>query len=383
MAKKQWSILLLGGFFVMLMGCKQAKKPQPVQNQETIATVTYASGFTIKKEANFTVIEVTAAWPGADNFKYALVPKEKLPAMTFPRDAYDAIIGTPVEKVVLTSTTHIEPIKQLGALNTVFGFPNTDYISSPEARKLVDSGQIQNLGMNDVLNTEMVLEMNPELIIGFSINEENKAYDILKKAGIPVMYNGDWVEHTPLGKAEWIKFFAPFYQKEALGDSIFTEVETSYKQAKALAQKAKSKPTVLTGGLYKDVWYVAGGNSWMAQFMKDANADYLWSNTEETGSIGLSLESVLEKAQDAEFWFNPSAASSYSELTEANPYYLQFEAFKNKKVYSNAIEKGETGGLIFYELAPHRPDIVLRDFIKILHPELLPEHQLQFIKPLQ
>jgi len=303
--------------------------------------------------------------------------------MTFPRDAYDAIIGTPVEKVVLTSTTHIEPIKQLGALNTVFGFPNTDYISSPEARKLVDSGQIQNLGMNDVLNTEMVLEMNPELIIGFSINEENKAYDILKKAGIPVMYNGDWVEHTPLGKAEWIKFFAPFYQKEALGDSIFTEVETSYKQAKALAQKAKSKPTVLTGGLYKDVWYVAGGNSWMAQFMKDANADYLWSNTEETGSIGLSLESVLEKAQDAEFWFNPSAASSYSELTEANPYYLQFEAFKNKKVYSNAIEKGETGGLIFYELAPHRPDIVLRDFIKILHPELLPEHQLQFIKPLQ
>lgn len=150
-----------------------------------------------------------------------------------------------------------------------------------------------------------------------------------------------------------------------------------------MAKKAKSRPTVLTGGLYKDVWYVAGGNSWMAQFLKDANADYLWSNTEETGSIGLSLESVLENAQDAEYWFNPSAETKYSELTEANPHYQQFSAFTNKKVYSNAIEKGETGGLIFYELAPHRPDIVLMDFIKIVHPELLPEHQLQFIKPIK
>ena len=121
----------------------------------------------------------------------------------------------------------------------------------------------------------------------------------------------------------------------------------------------------------------------MAQFMEDANADYLWSNTEETGSIGLSLESVLEKAQAAEYWFNPSSQTTYTELNDANTHYQQFEAFKNKKVYSNAIEKGETGGLIFYELAPHRPDIVLKDFIKILHPDLLPEHQLEFIKPLQ
>jgi iron complex transport system substrate-binding protein len=383
MAKKQRSVLFLGFLLMVLMGCKQAKKTQPVQNQESTSSITYATGFTVKKQADFTVIEVTAAWPGANNFTYALVPKEKLPAMTFPRDAYDAIIGTPLEKMVLSSTTHIEPLNQLGELNTIIGFPNTDYISSPEARKLVDSGQIQDLGMNDVLNTEMVLELNPELIIGFSINEENKTYDILKKAGIPVVYNGDWVEHTPLGKAEWIKFFAPFFQKEALGDSIFEEVESSYQQAAALAQKAKTKPTVLTGGLYKDVWYVAGGNSWMAQFMKDANADYLWSDTEATGSIGLSLESVLEKAQDAEYWFNPSAQTTYMELNEANTHHQQFGAFKNRRVYSNAIEKGETGGLIFYELAPHRPDMVLRDFIKILHPELLPEHQLQFIKPLQ
>ena len=382
MAKKQWSVLFLSLILVVLMGCKQSKKKQPVQNQDKSSNITYATGFTVKHQGDITVVEVTGAWPGSGSFKYALVPKEKLPAISFPRDAYDAIIGTPVEKVVLTSTTHIQPLLQLNELNTVVGFPNTDYISSPEARRLIESGQIQNLGMNDRLNTEMVLALNPELIVGFSINNENKAYDIIKKAGTPVVYNGDWVEHTPLGKAEWIKFFAPFFEKEALGDSIFASVESSYQKAKEIAQNALSQPTVLTGGLYKDVWYVAGGKSWMAQFLEEANADYLWTDNTETGSIGLSLESVLEKAQDAEFWFNPSAETTYTGLAEANPHHQQFDAFKNKKVYSNAIDKGETGGLIFYELAPHRPDLVLRDLIKILHPELLTEHELQFIKPL-
>lgn len=214
MTKKQTSILFFGYLLVVLMGCKQAKKSQPVQKQESTSSITHATGFTVKKEADLTIIEVTAAWPGADNFKYALVPKEKLPSITFPQDEYDAIVGTPVEKVVLTSTTHIEPLKQLGELKTIVGFPNTDYISSPEARKLIDSKQIKDLGMNDILNTEMVLELNPELIIGFSINEENKAYHIIERAGIPLVYNGDWVEQTPLGKAEWVKFFAPFFQKK-------------------------------------------------------------------------------------------------------------------------------------------------------------------------
>ncbi|MCK0162206.1 ABC transporter substrate-binding protein [Allomuricauda sp. F6463D] len=382
MAKTQQSILVLAVLCIFMIGCKQDKKARSERTQQPTSTIKHATGFTVKKETNFTVIEVTAAWPGADNFKYALIPKEKLPSITFLQGEYDAIIGTPIEKVVLTSTTHIEPLKQLGELNSIVGFPNTDYISTPEARRLVENGQIKDLGMNEQLNTEMVLELNPELIIGFSINEENKAYDIIKRAGIPVIYNGDWVESSPLGKAEWIKFFAPFFKKEKRSDSIFKAIESSYTQAKELAKRANSIPTVITGGLYKDVWYAAGGYSWMSQFLKDANADYLWANTTQTGSIGLSLESVLEKAQDAEFWFNPSSQTSYDELGSVNTHHQQFSAFKNKKIYSNAIEKGETGGLIFYETAPYRPDVVLKDLVKILHPELLPDHQLQFIKPL-
>ncbi|WP_375324773.1 ABC transporter substrate-binding protein [Flagellimonas sp. GZD32] len=371
-------ILIIG------LGCKEQKQPDLAPAIEPTYTIDYAKGFTVNTYDNYTVIEVKSPWPGAEKtFTYALVPKEKLATITFAADAFDAIVATPVEKIVLTSTTHIAPVEALGALETIVGFPNTDFISSPRARKLVDTGQIKDLGVNEQLNTEMTLVLNPELIVGFSISEDNKAYSVIKKAGIPVAYNGEWVEQTPLGKAEWIKFFAPFFQKEKLGDSIFNAIESSYKRATELAKKAKTKPTVLTGGLYKDVWYIAGGKSWMAQFLEDANANYLWKDNHEAGSIGLSLEAVLEKGKTADFWFNPSAETTYEALGNFNPHHKEFDAFINKQIYSNAIEKGEKGGLIFYESAPQRPDIVLKDLIRILHPELLPEHQLQFIKPLQ
>ncbi|WP_318344341.1 ABC transporter substrate-binding protein [Flagellimonas baculiformis] len=378
--------IYIGGIlaFLTLIGCGEKKVPiaeTPIKQDQNIR---HAKGFTVHTDNDVTIIEVTAPWPGAQqSFTYALVPKEKLAAMTFPRDAYDAIVGTPVEKMVVTSTTHIPSLEALDELDMVVGFPNTDFISSPKARELVENGQIKELGMNESINTEIALAMKPEVVMGFGINDTNKGYETLLNAGIAVVYNGDWVEQTPLGKAEWIKFFAPFFQKEQQADRIFKEIETSYQQAKQLAQKATEKPTVLTGGLYKDVWYVAGGQSWMAQFLNDANANYLWADTKETGSIGLSLESVLEKAQQADFWLNPSSQTSYEELESVNVHHKQFKAFTQKKIYSNAIEKGAQGGLVFYELAPQRPDLVLKDLITILHPGLLPDHELRFIKPLQ
>lgn len=385
MVKKQLSIFFFGLLIlVSLTACGEKKKTVPVEANDQDPKMEHATGFSIRKSNGFTVIEVTSPWPGAQqSFKYALVPKEKLASMTFPRDEYDAIVGTPVEKMVITSTTHIPSLEALDELDIVVGFPNTDFISSPVARKLVDNGQIKELGMNESLNTEIVLAMNPEVVMGFGINDTNKTYETLKQAGIAVVYNGDWVEQTPLGKAEWIKFFAPFFQKEQQADRLFKEIETSYLEAKQLAQKAEQRPTVLTGGLYKDVWYVAGGKSWMAQFLEDANAEYLWADTEETGSIGLSLETVLEKAQQADFWLNPSSQTSYAELESVNPHHKQFEAFSQKKIYSNAIEKGAKGGLVFYELAPQRPDLVLKDLIAIFHPELLLDHEPRFFKPLQ
>ncbi len=380
--------ILSAGFGIFLLiflsSCKEKKEVLQVNEVQTASGIEHAVGFTVETKGAITEIEVTSAWPGAKtSFTYALVPKEKLAAITLPSDTYDAIVATPVERIVITSTTHIASLEALGALEAIVGFPSTELISSPAARNLINEGKIKELGTNENINTEITLELNPEVVVGFGINDTNKAYETIKISGVPVVYNGDWTEPTPLGKAEWVKFFAPFFEKEAQADSIFTQIETNYRAAKRVAQEANEKPTVLTGGLYKDVWYVAGGNSWMAQFLQDANADYLWDESPETGSIGLSLEAVLEKGSTAHYWFNPSLHSSYEELLQANSHYQQFYAFNQKKVFSNAIKKGETGGLLFYELAPQRPDLVLMDLISILHPKLLPDHQSHFFMPLQ
>ena len=378
---KHIAILILATLF----SCKEVRKEVLlIENSSSQSAVSYAKGFTFEQtKSDIKIIKITSPWPDAEaEFRYALIPKDLMARINLPLGAYDAIIAVPVERLVVTSTTHIPALEALGVLDKLVGFPDTEYISSQGARQRIDAGQIKELGNNESINTEMVMELNPDVVVGFGIDNQNKAYGTLQRSDMPVVYNGDWTEQTPLGKAEWIKFFAPFFGLEKKADSIFARIESSYKAAKKLAKEAKTKPSVLSGALYKDVWYLPGGNSWASQFLSDANTNYLWKETEDAGSLSLSLEAVLSKGQKADFWVSPSQFTSYQAMEQANQHYLQFDAFKNKNVYTFSKTNGETGGLLYYELAPQRPDLVLKDLIHIFHPELLPEHQLFFFKPL-
>ena len=378
-------IIIIFSFFFCFLGCKERKKETlPISLTPSITAINYAKGFSIEKlGSGVTIINILSPWPGAEStFKYALVPKSKLGSMTLDKEEFDAIIGVPVTQIVTTSTTHIPSLESLGVIDALKGFPDTQYVSSKMARQRIDQGLIKDLGNNESINTEMVIELNPEVVIGFSISNQNKAYETVQRSNIPVVYNGDWTEETPLGKAEWIKFFGPFFQKEQEADSIFKTIAASYNQAKSLAKRSKVKPSVLCGALYKDVWYLPGGNSWAAKFLEDANAYYPWSQSDQTGSLNLSIESVLVTGVDTDYWISPSQFTSYQELKDANRHYLSFKAFQNKNIYTFAKTKGDTGGLLFYELAPNRPDLVLKDLIHIFHPEVLPEHELFFYKPL-
>lgn len=378
--------ILLIALLFFIISCKQKKeKIQDLETPKTAKTLSYANGFSVKKqESGVTIIEITTPWPNATSgFKYALVPKDKIASTTINKDDFDAIITTPVKKIIVTSTTHIPVLESLGVASTLVGFPNTDYISSVATRKRIDSKEVKDLGNNESMNTEIALELQPDVIIGFGIDNQNKAYKTLQTANIPVVYNGDWAEQTPLGKAEWIKFFAPFFHKEAKADSIFNSIEKEYNKIKTLAAKADKKNTVLSGAMFKDIWYLPGGKSWAAQYLKDANTNYLWSDNQETGSLSLSWESVLTVAQNADYWVSPSQFTSYKQMEESSAHYAQFKAFKNKKIYTFSNKKGATGGLLFFELAPSRPDIVLKDLISIFHPEILPNYKPFFYQPLQ
>ncbi len=368
------------------LGCKE--DPKELKQMETPSvsqTMAYAKGFTLRQASpGVTILEITSPWPGAEKaYSYALISRDVLPFTTLNRAAYDAIITVPVERVVVTSTTHIPALEALGVEDRLVGFPDSGYISSEATRKRIDAGEVAELGNNEDINSEMTIALAPDVVIGFSINNQNKAYETIQRSDIPVVYNGDWTEESPLGKAEWIKFFAPFFGLEKKADSIFGSVATDYNAARALASKASDKPSVLSGALYKDVWYLPGGRSWASKFLEDAHAEYLWKETRETGSLSLSLESVLEKAKEADYWVAPSQYTSYQEMQESNRHYQQFKAFRDRKVYTYARTTGATGGLLYYELGPNRPDLVLKDLIHIFHPELLPDHEPFFFKPLK
>ncbi len=380
MKKNSFHILFSAFFLLLFSACKkEIKTTKPLINNVTNKLVKYAKGFDIEYQNGIKKLIIKTPYPNSkETFSYTLSEKENKVSKN------DPFIKVPVEKIVVTSTTHIPMIELLGKEHTLIGFPHAKYISSEKIRKLIDNGQIKELGKENSLNTEILLDIQSELVVGFSMGKTNKTYNIIEKSGIPVILNGDWLEETPLGRAEWIKFFGALYNESKKADSIFTSIEKNYVQAKEIAKNTTTQPTVLSGAIMsKDIWNLPAGKSFVAQFLADANLNYLWKNTQGKGSLSLSFESVFEKGKEADFWIAPGYFSSKEQLLKSNKHYAEFKAFKTDNIYSPTIKKGKTGGAIYFELAPTRPDLLLKDIIKITHPELLPNYELVFFEKLK
>lgn len=372
-------LIFISSFFI-LFGCKKNETSEVAKTDAAKNSIEYASGLSIVKYDDYSVVTVSNPWPNANkDFKYVL--KEKEAKVPDSLQAYTAI-QVPLESVVVTSTTNIPFLEMLEVENKLVGFPHTDYISSEKTRALIDKGSVKNVGQNEKLNIEQLIELSPDLIVTFGVDNNNPMLDNLKKSGLNILIQGDWMEQSPLGKAEWIKLYGALFGKEEKAKELFDKIVQSYEQAKKLATEKAVNSTVLYGSMYEDVWYVAKGNSWVAEFMKDAHANYLWADLKGTGSEGLSFEKVLDKAKTANVWIASGSFKSLDELQKANPYYGEFDAFKNKNVYSFEGKLGATGGTVYYELAPSRPDLVLKDYIKIFHPDLLPSYEFTFASKL-
>jgi len=227
------------------------------------------------------------------------------------------------------------------------------------------------------------LDLNPQLMIAFSVKGNHRNFDIIQKMGVPIIYNGDWLEPTPLGKAEWIKFFGVLLNQEKRADSIFNQIEKNYLAAKKLVKNTTHQKRVLSGGPFKDIWNNPRGESYEAQFLKDANFDYVFKHTKGSGSLSYNVEQVFEQAKDIDIWLTPSFYNTMEILGNGNSIFREFDAYKKDQIYSFVNTKGATGGLIYYELAATRPDYVLKDLIKIGYPELLPDYEMQFYKKLE
>ncbi len=366
-------------FLLVSISCKKEVVKIDTETQSE-STIKYAKGFDIINDNGSKKLIIKTAYQNSKEvFEYQI--KKKITSTS--ADNKNEVIAVPVQKIVVTSTTHIPMLELLNEETAIVGFPYSKFVSSEKTRALIDSGKITEIGKEASLNTEILLDLQPELVVGYSISSADKSLTTVQKAGINVIYNGDWLEETPLGRAEWIKFFGVLFDKEKEADSIFKVIESNYLDAKTIALKSNKKPTILSGAIMsKGIWILPGGESFVATFFKDANLNYLWKETKGKGSLSLSFESVFDKGQNAKLWLAPAHYTSKEQLMKNNPLYAEFNAFKSDNIYTPTSIKGKTGGIIYYELAPTRPDLVLKDLIKITQPELLKEYEFTFYKKL-
>jgi iron complex transport system substrate-binding protein len=345
--------------------------------------LSYAQGFKIFQGEGFKILEVTQAYPGEhEPLRYLVIEKEGL---ALDQTNYDGVVSLPVEDLVLTSTTQVPHLDLLGISSKMIGFPNTDLISSESMRKQIDQGKVTDLGKGPMANIEMMVDLDPGLVVLSTLGENLEQWSILEKAGIPLILNGEYTEQDPLGRAEWIKFTGASTGKYSESLAVFEEIENAYLSLKnkTSAIPNDKKPRVVSGIMYKDIWYAPAAENWSSLFFKDAGADYVFKNEQGTGSLQLNYEYVLEKALQADIWIGAADFENLAAMKKTDDRYSNFRAFQQGEVYTYTQKRGATGGFEYFELGYMRPDIILKDLIKIFHPEQLPEYEPYFYKKLK
>ncbi len=376
-SKVIWLLLVGSWLFV-----KCDKKKVSSSNSADSTRIRYAKGFTVQQLNDHNkLVEVGYPYQGAaSGYKYLLVQKGN----EIPQHEADVeIIIIPLESIICTSTTHIPLLDYLNETDKLIGFPTTDYISSEKMRKRIDEGKIKDLGIDKGMNLEELFILKPSMVMGYAMSSDLGQLKKIKELGIPVVINAEYLEKHPLGRAEWIKFMALFFNKEKEADSVFQFIEKEYLATQALAKNSSSKPIVMSGIVYGDVWFMPGGKNYAATLLNDAGCHYLWSDTESNGFLQISFESVFAKAKEADLWIGVADFKSLNALETADKRYALFKPFKDKNVYTYNARQGAKGGSEFLELGYLRPDLILKDLVKIAHPERLPNYQLYFYKKLE
>jgi iron complex transport system substrate-binding protein len=369
------------GLWLVACGLLSCNKKETTTQTEDSSFTKYAVGFTVTTIGNSKLVEVKQPYQNATSgYHYLLVPKgETAPA----HDEQAQIISVPIENIVCTSTTHIPLLDYIGETNKLIGFPTTDYISSEKMRNRIDDGKVKDLGIDKGMNIEMLYTLKPALVMGYTMTKDLGQLKKIQELGIPVVINAEYLEKHPLGRAEWIKFTALFFGKEKEADSVFSEIEKEYLATQELASKTRAKPTVLSGIVYGDAWFMPGGQNYAAKLLKDAGCEYLWAADSTNGFLQLSFEAVYAKAKEADLWIGVGSFKTLNEIKATEERYALFKPFREKQVYTYGARTGAKGGSEFLELGYLRPDLVLKDLVKIAHPELMTGYELYFHKRLE
>ncbi len=347
--------------------------------------IRYARGFSLTAHENYQLVCIFNPFQAQnDTLKYLLLRQD----MPVPDGYPEAqVIRVPVKRIAVTSSMHVGLVTFLEATDALKAIGEVRYIYSENVIDRVRKGEIIEISNGATINEEKLIALQPDLLMETGRPDMGAgSYRTLTDAGIPVIFNLEWMENTPLGRAEWVKLMAALLDRENAAAHQFAMIESNYLDYAQRTADVRESPRVLLGNNLKDTWHMPGGKSFMAQLLHDAGASYEWEDTAETGSLALAFEAVYPFALEADFWMNMYTGSpddTREALRTMDSRYQDFKAFRNGQLYTFTKRINAQGANDYWETGAFRPDLVLADFVKILHPELAPDHSFYFYKKME
>ncbi len=355
-----------------MFSCNTDTQKKVNNDKDNTLPIKYAKGFVIRDLGSYKLVDVSdPSGKSKLTYHYAFAGKN---ADITKIDKKYTIIKSPVKNVICMTSLQISNFIKLNTLENIVGITSTRYLYDKKLTRLIDDGKIKRIGYEGNFDAETVMALKPEVILISPF--KRGGYEAIKNIGIPLVSFLGYKELTPLGQAEWLKFTGLLLGRYDEAVKIFNEIERKYLTLTKLTENVKERPTVMSGQLHSGNWYVVGGKSFLAKLFHDAGADYFMKDNQESGGFYIGFESAYAKGANVDYWRilnNYHGDYSYEILGKSDARYTDFKSFKNKKVIYCNLSK-----TAFYEYSPVSPELVLSDFIKIFHPQLLPNHKAVF-----
>ena len=376
MNRLKFSLISITVVLTLLCSCKGGGTTAAIAGGDTI-NFKYAEKLEIVKYDGYTVAKLSNPWDeGKILHTYILVSNNG--QGTAGNSKYDkqellslfptaTIVNVPLRRAVITTSVHCGLLISLGKKDAIRGICDLRYINIPWIREQQSQGRIADCGSGTTPTLEKIIDINADAVL-ISPFQHSGGYGRLDEWDKPIIEVADYMETSALGRAEWIKFYGMLFGAEDKADSLFAEIEKNYNQLKTIAKQSNTRKNVIIDKMSGSVWYVPGGNSTIGEIISDANAGYAFSSNNNSGSLPLNFETVLTQAGESDVWmlrYNSKQPATYASLASENQGYSQFKAFKDKQVYGC-----NTFNNTFYEETPFRPDLRLRDFVIITHPDI-------------
>lgn len=369
---KRWIQLAVVALCAIVVAACGRKSVSLEDFDKPVYMLEYASGFDIKgaDSKQSVLLTVTNPWQGADGIAVQLFIARD--GETAPEGFDGQVLEGDAERIVAMSSTHIAMLDAIGEVDRVVGVSGIDYISNPDIQARRD--RIGDVGYEGNINYELLLSLDPDLVLLYGVNGASGMEPKLRELGIPFMYVGDYLEESPLGKAEWMVALSEVVGCRSEGEKVFAEIPVRYNALKQrVAENALDAPSVMLNMPYGDSWFMPSAGSYAVRLIEDAGGDYIYKKNTGNASTPIDMEEAYLLASAADMWLNVGMANTLGEVKAACPKFVDTRCFLNGDVYNNNACTNAAGGNDYFESAVVHPDLLLRDLVKIFHPELVEE----------